>query len=156
LVMQLIDPSFGNLAGLPSLVSCSRDVYAEDCRFTAEVALRVAQGIASAAEHLHRQGITHGDLYGHNILLNDRGDCLLGDFGAASFHATRDDVQTHALQRLEVRAFGVLLGELLERVDSGLSTERRAHLEALERRCCQADVLGRPGFSEVIEMLENL
>ncbi|VVO56345.1 hypothetical protein PS865_00555 [Pseudomonas fluorescens] len=156
LVMQLIDPSFGNLAGLPSLVSCSRDVYAEDCRFTAEVALRVAQGIASAAEHLHRQGITHGDLYGHNILLNDRGDCLLGDFGAASFHATRDDVQTHALQRLEVRAFGVLLGELLERVDSGLSTERRAQLEALERRCCQADVLGRPGFSEVIEVLENL
>jgi len=156
LVMQLIDPSFGNLAGLPSLASCSRDVYAEDCRFTAEVALRVAQGIASAAEHLHRQGITHGDLYGHNILLNDQGDCLLGDFGAASFHATRDDVQTRALQRLEVRAFGVLLGELLERVDSGLSTERRAHLEALERRCCQADVLGRPGFSEVIEMLENL
>ncbi|MDR6947289.1 hypothetical protein J2Y39_001887 [Pseudomonas sp. 2957] len=156
LVMQLIDPSFGNLAGLPSLVSCSRDVYAEDCRFTAEVALRVAQGIASAAEHLHHQGITHGDLYGHNILLNDQGDCLLGDFGAASFHATRDDVQTRALQRLEVRAFGVLLGELLERVDSGLSTERRAHLEALERRCCQADVLGRPGFSEVIEMLENL
>ncbi|UVL92668.1 leucine-rich repeat-containing serine/threonine-protein kinase [Pseudomonas siliginis] len=156
LVMQLVDPSFGNLAGLPSLASCSRDVYAEDCRFTAEVALRVAQGIASAAEHLHHQGITHGDLYGHNILLNDQGDCLLGDFGAASFHATRDDVQTRALQRLEVRAFGVLLGELLERVDSGLSTERRAHLEALERRCCQADVLGRPGFSEVIEMLENL
>ncbi|AMT89697.1 MULTISPECIES: leucine-rich repeat-containing protein kinase family protein [Pseudomonas] len=156
LVMQLIDPSFGNLAGLPSLDSCSRDVYAEGCRFSAEVALRVAKGIASAAEHLHHQGITHGDLYGHNILLNDQGDCLLGDFGAASFHATRDDVQTRALQRLEVRAFGVLLGELLERVDSGLSTERRAHLEALERRCCQADVLGRPGFSEVIEVLENL
>ncbi|WP_130903001.1 leucine-rich repeat-containing protein kinase family protein [Pseudomonas sp. Sample_23] len=156
LVMQLIDPSFGNLAGLPSLDSCSRDVYAEGCRFPAEVALRVAKGIASAAEHQHRQGITHGDLYGHNILLNDRGDCLLGDFGAASFHATGDDVQTRALQRLEVRAFGVLLGELLERVDSGLSTERRAQLEALERRCCQADVLGRPGFSEVIEVLENL
>ena len=156
LVMQLIDPSFGNLAGLPSLDSCSRDVYAEDCRFSADVALRVAKGIASAAEHLHRQGITHGDLYGHNILLNDRGDCLLGDFGAASFHATGDDVQTRALQRLEVRAFGVLLGELLERVDSGLSTERRAQLQALERRCCQADVLGRPGFSEVIEVLENL
>ncbi|MGA5481936.1 protein kinase [Pseudomonas siliginis] len=156
LVMQLIDPSFGNLAGLPSLDSCSRDVYAEGCRFPAEVALHVAKGIASAAEHLHRQGITHGDLYGHNILLNDRGDCLLGDFGAASFHATGDDVQTRALQRLEVRAFGVLLGELLGRVDSGLSTERRAQLQALERRCCQADVLGRPGFSEVIEVLENL
>ncbi|HWH86137.1 MAG TPA: leucine-rich repeat-containing protein kinase family protein [Pseudomonas sp.] len=156
LVMQLIDPSFRNLAGLPSLASCSRDVYAEDCRFSANVALRIAKGIASAAGHLHRQGITHGDLYGHNILLNDQGDCLLGDFGAASFHATSDDAQTRALQRLEVRAFGVLLGELLARVDSGLSVERRLILEELERRCCQAHVLARPGFGEVIEVLENL
>lgn len=156
LVMQLIDPSFRNLAGLPSLASCSRDVYAEDCRFKADVALRLAKGVASAAEHLHRQGITHGDLYGHNILLNDRGDCLLGDFGAASFHATGDDASTRALQRLEVRAFGVLLGELLARMNSGLSTERRSQLEALERRCCQPDVLERPGFSEVVETLESL
>ncbi|RON72582.1 protein kinase [Pseudomonas fluorescens] len=155
LVMQLIDPSFGNLAALPSLASCSRDVYAEDCRFSADVALRIAKGIASAAEHLHRQGITHGDLYGHNILLNDQGDCLLGDFGAASFHATTDNVESRALQRIEVRAFGVLLGELLARIDSGLSDERRGVLEQLQRRCCQADVLARPGFSEVVEVLKK-
>lgn len=156
LVMQLIDPSFANLAGLPSLASCSRDVYAEDRRFSAQVALRIAMGIASAAEHLHQQGITHGDLYGHNILLNDQGDCLLGDFGAASFHSTTDSMETRALQRIEVRAFGVLLGELLARIDSGLSNERREVLEELARRCSQADVLGRPGFSEVIEVLQQL
>lgn len=156
LVMQLIDPSFANLAGLPSLASCSRDVYAEDRRFSAQVALRIAMGIASAAEHLHQQGITHGDLYGHNILLNDQGDCLLGDFGAASFHSTTDSMETRALQRIEVRAFGVLLEELLARIDSGLSNERREVLEELARRCSQADVLGRPGFSEVIEVLQQL
>lgn len=156
LVMQLIDPSFANLAGLPSLASCSRDVYAEDRSFSAQVALRIAMGIASAAEHLHQQGITHGDLYGHNILLNDQGDCLLGDFGAASFHSTTDSMGTRALQRIEVRAFGVLLEELLARIDSGLSNERREGLEELARRCSQADVLGRPGFSEVIEVLQQL
>ena len=156
LVMQLIDPSFANLAGLPSLASCSRDVYAEDRRFSAQVALRIAMGIASAAEHLHQQGITHGDLYGHNILLNDQGDCLLGDFGAASFHSTTDSMETRALQRIEVRAFGVLLEELLARIDSGLSNERREVLEELAQRCSQADVLGRPGFSEVIEVLQQL
>lgn len=156
LVMQLIDPSFANLAGLPSLASCSRDVYAEDRRFSAQVALRIAMGIASAAEHLHQQGITHGDLYGHNILLNDQGDCLLGDFGAASFHSTTDSMETRALQRIEVRAFGVLLGELLARIDSGLNDERREVLEELARRCSQADLLGRPGFSEVIELLQQL
>jgi hypothetical protein len=155
LVMQLIEPSYRNLAALPSLASCSRDVYAEDTRFTADVALRIARGIASVAEHLHRQGITHGDLYGHNILWNEQGDCLLGDFGAASFHATQDTLESRALQRIEVRAFGVLLGELLERIDSGLSDGERRRLEDLQQRCCQPDVLARPGFDEVIQVLND-
>ncbi|MEJ5057810.1 MULTISPECIES: leucine-rich repeat-containing protein kinase family protein [unclassified Pseudomonas] len=153
LVMHLIDPSFRNLAGLPSLASCSRDVYADDTRFSAAAALRIARGIASVAEHLHKHGITHGDLYGHNILRNEHGDCLLGDFGAASFHATADNLESRALQRIEVRAFGVLLGELLERIDSGLSNEERRRLEDLQQRCCQADVLNRPGFGEVVQAL---
>ncbi|QJI45283.1 protein kinase [Pseudomonas sp. ADAK2] len=156
LVMQLIDPSYRNLAGLPSLASCSRDVYADDTRFTAAVALRIARGIASAAEHLHQQGITHGDLYAHNILWNEHGDCLLGDFGGASFHATTDNLETRALQRIEVRAFGVLLEELLERIDSGLGDADRQVLEDLQRRCCQADVLARPGFGEVVGVLQGI
>ncbi|MHC8287705.1 protein kinase [Pseudomonas sp. XS1P51] len=155
LVMELIDPSYRNLAGLPSLASCSRDVYANDTRFSAGVALRIACGIASVAEHLHRQGITHGDLYGHNILWNEQGDCLLGDFGAASFHATSDSLESRALQRIEVRAFGVLLGELLERIDSGLSDEGRGQLEDLQQRCCQPDVMMRPGFSEIVRELQG-
>ena len=145
LVMDLIDPSYRNLAALPSLASCTRDIYEPDTRFSLEVALRMARGIASVAAHLHRHGITHGDLYGHNILWNAAGDCLLGDFGAASFHATADSVETRALQRIEVRAFGILLGELLERVDEQVSDE----LVALQMRCCQPDVLARPGFDEI-------
>jgi serine/threonine protein kinase len=155
LVMQLIDPSYRNLAGLPSLASCTRDVYANDTRFSAGVALRIACGIASAAEHLHQHGITHGDLYGHNILWNEHGDCLLGDFGAASFHALSDSLESRALQRIEVRAFGILLGELLERIDSGLSDEGRVQLEQLQQRCCQPQVLERPGFAEIVRILEN-
>jgi len=153
LVMDLVEPSYRNLAGLPSLASCSRDVYADDSRFHASEALRIASGIASVAAHLHQQGITHGDLYGHNILHNAQGDCLLGDFGAASFHATTDNLETRALQRLEVRAFGVLLGELLERIEAGLSEERRTALEALQQRCLHADVLARPDFREIENLL---
>ncbi len=155
LVMQLIDPSYRNLAALPSLASCTRDIYADDTRFSAGVALRIAHGVASAAKHLHRQGITHGDLYGHNILWNEHGDCLLGDFGAASFHATCDSPESRALQRIEVRAFGVLLGELLERIDSGLSDIARVELEVLQERCCQPEVLKRPGFSEILRELQD-
>lgn len=156
LVMHLIAPSYRNLAGLPSLASCTRDVYEDSTRFSAAVALRIASGIASAAAHLHRQGITHGDLYGHNILWNAQGDCLLGDFGAASFHSTSDSFETRALQRIEVRAFGILLGELLERIDSGLSAEGREQLEDLQSRCCQPEVLARPGFAEIGRELQGM
>ncbi|MGE8153407.1 leucine-rich repeat-containing protein kinase family protein [Pseudomonas vancouverensis] len=156
LVMQLIPTSYRNLAALPSLASCSRDIYPDGLRFSASVALRIASGIASVAEHLHGHGITHGDLYGHNILWNEQGDCLLGDFGAASFHAISDSLESRALQRIEVRAFGILLGELLARIDSGLSDAQRKVLEELEQDCCQPQVLARPGFGEVLERLNSL
>ncbi|MCG6576790.1 protein kinase [Pseudomonas sp. AF32] len=154
LVMALVEPRYRNLAGLPSLESCTRDVYADELRLGLPVALRIAHGIASVAAHLHRQGITHGDLYGHNILFNDQGDCLLGDFGAASFHTTSDSVQTRALQRIEVRAYGILLGELLERVEPGFVEP--GTLRELQARCCQPQVLARPGFDEIEGLLSEL
>ncbi|WP_236185142.1 leucine-rich repeat-containing protein kinase family protein [Pseudomonas protegens] len=156
LVMQLIDKSFANLAALPSLDSCSRDIYPDDTRFNADVTLGIARGIASVGAHLHAQGITHGDLYGHNTLWNAQGDCLLGDFGAASFHAQDDTLQSRALQRLEVRAFGILLEELLERGDGSLSLGQQQKLAALVQRCCQPEVLARPGFTQVCEELAGL
>ena len=149
LVMDLIDPSYRNLAALPSLASCTRDSYAPTTRMSVDVARRMARGIASVGAHLHRHGITHGDRYGHNILWNSAGDCVLGDFGAASFHATADTSETKALQRIEVRAFGVLLGELLERVDTAVN----AALVDLQKSCCQADVLARPSFEEIEALL---
>ncbi|WP_458128035.1 leucine-rich repeat-containing protein kinase family protein [Pseudomonas sp. Z2-11] len=155
LVMALIGPDYRNLAGLPSLASCTRDVYDDELRLSAAAALRIAQGVASVAAHLHRQGITHGDLYGHNILCNDQGDCLLGDFGAASFHATADTPQTRALQRIEVRAFGILLGELLARIEPALADETLERLRQLETRCCQPDVLARPGFDEIAGLFDD-
>ncbi|WP_124436326.1 protein kinase [Pseudomonas sp. R11-23-07] len=151
LVMDLIDPSYRNLAALPSLASCTRDIYEPSLRLSLDVALRMARGIASVAAHLHRHGITHGDLYGHNILWNSAGECLLGDFGAASFHATADTLETRALQRIEVRAFGVLLGELLERVDTTVPDE----LEDLRKSCCQPDVLARPSFKVIEAVLQS-
>ena len=78
---------------------------------------------------------------------------MLGDFGAACFHATDDRQQSRALQRIEVRAFGILLGELLLRIDSGLSDQGRDRLEDLHNRCTQPQVLERPGFTEVLQLL---
>ncbi|AHF67614.1 MULTISPECIES: leucine-rich repeat-containing protein kinase family protein [Pseudomonas] len=153
LVMELIAPDFVNLAGPPSLDSCTRDIYPTQTRFSPETLLHLARSIASVTAHLHACGITHGDLYGHNILLRSNGDSLLGDFGAASFHPSES--QGVALERIEARAFGILLGELLERCEprsqDGPLMER---LQTLQARCLQAEVGKRPALQEVFQALQ--
>ncbi len=151
LVLELIDPIYGNLAGPPSLASCTRDVYAPGTTFTLAAAVRLAHGIASAAAHLHAQGILHGDLYAHNILATPAGAALLGDFGAASFFAAAG-TSAVGLQQLEARAFGCLLEELLAHCPVGEATVL-AELAALQRRCVQTAVAERPLFVEIAQAL---
>ncbi|MFM0393289.1 leucine-rich repeat-containing protein kinase family protein [Paraburkholderia phytofirmans] len=154
LVMELIDPQFTNLAGPPSLESCTRDIYGADTRFDMASALGIAYGIASAACHLHEQGIMHGDLYAHNILYGGQGRALLGDFGAASFYALGDRSIGLALQRLEVRAYGCLLEELLERCDwPEASANIRALLVELKDNCLSEAIDSRPLFDEITARL---
>jgi hypothetical protein len=145
LVMALIAPEFRNLAGPPSLDSCTRDIYDDGKRFTLPAMLSIARGIASAAAQLHRHGILHGDLYGHNILHDEHGHTLLGDFGAASFYDPAGP-QAAALQTLEVRAFGNLLEQLLDRCDAAPPALRQ-----LQAACQQ----GGPRFSAIKEQLDN-
>jgi hypothetical protein len=148
LVMELISPRFSTLARPPSLESCTRDVY-NGTRLSLATVKRMASGIASACRHLHGRGINHGDLYAHNILWAENGDCLLGDFGAAAFYP---DIETGArLERIEVQAFGILLGELLACCDA--SEVEMAELRGLQGRCVQREVMARPRFSEVAALL---
>ncbi len=157
LVMSLVDPSFHNLAGPPSLESCTRDVYAAELRFTLSTVLNIARGIASVAAHLHARGITHGDLYAHNILWNRQGDCLLGDFGAAAFLPQHDARQSAALQRIEVRAYGCLLEELLDRCHAPPdAAETIAALRTLQRHCDNTQPGERPLFAEILGELTSL
>lgn len=156
LVMSLIDPEFRNLAGPPSLESCTRDVYAAGEGFDLATTLAIARGIAAAAGHLHRRGILHGDLYGHNILHCGRGRALLGDFGAASFFSP-GDAQAHALQRIEVRAYGCLLEELIALcVAPASSRPVLAELSALKAACLDDRAAGRPLFDEIESTLSGM
>lgn len=152
LVMPLIDPGFVTLAGPPDFQSCTRDIYPADSSFDLASVLRMTTGLASAARHLHERGITHGDFYAHNILRNPDGECLLGDFGAASFYPSAAD-----LERIEVRAFGCLLEELLARGNFVESEEEIvADLWELQRRCVAETVKERPGFDEIGRGLMNI
>ncbi len=147
LVMPLIDPEFHNLAGPPSLKSCTRDIYPEGRHFPLHVAKKMAAGIASACAQLHSRRLNHGDVYGHNILWNPQGDCLLGDFGAASFYPEN---LAGKFEPIEVRAFGHLLGELIERVAAEKNqADEIEEILALKDHCL-APVPGyRPSFRDI-------
>jgi hypothetical protein len=154
LVLELISPAYGNLAGPPSLATCTRDVYAPGTTFSLAAAVRLAHGIAAAAAHLHTQGILHGDLYGHNILATPAGEALLGDFGAASFFGAAEATAA-GLQQMEARAFGCLLEELLAHCPAG-EPAALAALAALQQRCTQPEVTERPVFVELESALAQL
>ncbi|MEH3085282.1 MAG: leucine-rich repeat-containing protein kinase family protein [Xylophilus ampelinus] len=152
LVMPLVDPAFGALAGPPSLESCTRDVYPPGLRLAPGAARRIATGVAAAAAHLHARGIVHGDLYAHNVLVRADGAALLGDFGGAwrvpaAFGTAAGTVPAARWQALDVRALGCLLEELAAHADPADAQDAQA-LRALAERCLQRDPARRPRAAE--------
>lgn len=154
LLMELIDPAFKVLAAPPSLASCTRDCYAEGQGFSFEQVLNIVRGVASVLKHLHRSGILHGDLYAHNLLVDEYGKCLLSDFGAASFFAASGSTSA-ALQRIETRAFGCLLEELLERIAPQDQPAKQQRMRQLQAECFHIPTMQRPDFATLSACLDG-
>ncbi len=153
LLMELIGLEFVNLGNPPSLESCTRDVFGEEMVLTAEDLLKIARSIASVSAQLHAKGINHGDLYAHNILVNDKTECLLGDFGAASCYSRSSDLAP-LIERVELRAFACLVEDVLGLVPSAkLAEPLREKWLNLIARCSQEAVQERPSFKELLESL---
>jgi hypothetical protein len=158
LVLSSIPPDYRNLGNPPSFDSCTRDTYAAGTSFAVATILQIAIGISSAATHLHARGIMHGDLYAHNILINERGHSLLGDFGAAVGYDLHDPIGA-ALERLEVRSFGCLLEDLLDRCEVPTSAADEmtiARLNQLQQDCLQPTLAARPSFMKIDRILAEI
>jgi hypothetical protein len=155
LVMPWVHPGFRSLAGPPNLATCTRDIYADGQRFSLQLVLDLAMGLAAVGEHLHARGISHGDFYAHNVLYRPEGGCLLGDFGAASFYPPQTSGGANPFEALEVRAFGCLLAELLERSEPEVGVLLPS-LKALQTSCLAPVAASRPRFAELVARLESL
>lgn len=144
LVLEYIPDMYRNLGLPPDFETCTRDTFAKETSFSIETIYAVAKGIASASAHLHARGLMHGDLYAHNILINDDNHCYLGDFGAASFY----EPHCKEFERIEVRAFGCLLEDMLFLCPTKEGT-LYSMLEELREQCMNETVEERPLFSEM-------
>lgn len=150
LVMQLIPPHYGTLGQPPSFETCTRDNYPAGSKLPLSNALEILRGIAAAAAHLHSRGISHGDLYAHNILRNAAGHALLGDFGAATVHGGK---VSPLLEKLEALAFAHLIEDMMGLVPGEEKKVVTGHLRELHRRCSAADVAARPAFTQIVAEL---
>lgn len=153
LIMELVPPHYRTLGQPPSLQSCTRDTYPADTILPLASGLNILAGIAAAASHLHSNGISHGDLYAHNILATEEGHALLGDFGAATLHGCSSSPM---LEQLEVLAFAHLIEDVLGLLPSSADDQIVHRLKSLHQQCAVASVATRPSFDEVVEELQKL
>jgi len=145
LLLEYIPDVYRNLGLPPDFETCTRDTFKEGSKLTVETVLEIAKSIASATAHLHERGLMHGDLYAHNILINDDDHCYLGDFGAASFYEPHEK----SFEKIEVRAFGCLLEDMLSLCFPKKGKDFET-LCRLKEQCLSENRDERPLFSEMV------
>lgn len=154
MLMPLLPAGHVALAGPPSFETCTRDVYADGLSFDAKAVHDLLGAMAGALAHLHARGVMHGDVYAHNIHWHPgSGKAMLGDFGAATVLPAGDAPVAAALQSLEVRAFGCLMTELLQRLvpaDVALADRLRPWVDA----CLDEEPAHRPSMRELAAALD--
>lgn len=153
-LMPLLPAGHVALAGPPSFETCTRDVYADGQSFDARAVRGVLGAMAGALAHLHARGVMHGDFYAHNIHWRPGSGetAMLGDFGAATVLPPGDAPVAAALRSLEVRAFGCLMAELLQRLapaDDALAARLRPWVDV----CLDEVPSRRPSMCELAEVL---
>lgn len=156
LLFDLIPPSFKNLAGSPSFDTCTRDVFKQGVFFTLNSILIILKSVASASYHLHLKGIMHGDLYAHNILIDENATTIFGDFGAATSYDLLDK-NALCFEKLDVKAFGYLLEDLLNHTtQEKININKINDLIILKNDCLNMKILNRPNFEKIITQLKEI
>ncbi|MEZ9145511.1 leucine-rich repeat-containing protein kinase family protein [Vibrio sp. 10N.286.52.C3] len=134
LVMELIPNSYYNLGLPPTLETCTRDTFPEGFELSIAQINSITEQMIDVFEHLHANKVSHGDLYAHNTLVNEQGQMIFGDFGAATIYGYLTEEQQQGIRRIEARALKYFIEDLLticakQDQDSELYT-RLANFEA--------------------------
>ena len=145
------------LADRPTQSELLRCAWERGRTFSTGFVINCLRSVCSALEHLHSRCVAHGDVYAHNILVQDDGVGILCDYGAAFVYKKGEVL----FEKHDVRAFGLLVRGLIERLDisfddmtASLSCQKQ--LLAVAQRCLSIDVDGRPRFKELKGMLVKI
>jgi hypothetical protein len=151
-IMEPLPSNLDDFALPPTIVEITADRWDTNVIFTASFVMNALWDAVAALSFLHRNGISHGDFYAHNIKIDrSTGRLYLLDFGASFFKGPF----SNQAEKLEVRAFGVLVGELLLLLDPSES-QLRSKLGNLRDQCINVDVSARPNFTSIQSMMDDL
>ena len=142
LVMELINQDYQNLGLPPTLETCTRDTFTQHTQFTAQAIKHIAKQMVSTLTHLHTNKVSHGDVYAHNIMINDEYTVLFGDFGAATNLNSLTDYQRLLMELIEVRAIGCLIDDLLTACNE--DSPETAKLYLIVQHCMNLKIAKRP------------
>lgn len=156
LVMELVPASFAVLGQPPSFETCTRDTFTRGQSLTLVQLNKLAQQVVQVMAHLHQKQICHGDLYAHNMLVNEEQQLYLGDFGAATALNALPQKQQQLFCALEVRAFAYWLLDMQSLLSVDESAEFEQRFAAVVQLCMQQKVSSRPGFEQLQVLLNKL
>ncbi|CAI3804049.1 protein kinase [Rheinheimera sp. MM224] len=156
LVMELVPASFSVLGQPPSFDTCTRDTFTQGQNLTLLQLKQLAEQVVNVMAHLHQKQIVHGDLYAHNMLVNEEQQLYLGDFGAATALHSLPQHQQQNFCALEVRAFGYWLLDMQTVLSVDESSEFEQRFAAVVQLCMQQKVSSRPGFRQLQVLLNEL
>ncbi|GJP82250.1 hypothetical protein CLOP_g12485 [Closterium sp. NIES-67] len=154
LVMRRV---FGSaMADPPNADSLLRCRWTPTASYSLASVLAVGSGLASALEWMHARGWAHGDVYAHNVLVNDEGFAVLCDYGASFPYPRHSGIP---FESHEVRALALLLQGLFTRLAAPETTAELTSREQLGRliEVCVGGTAGeRPRFKDVREQLASI
>lgn len=154
LVLDLLPDLYKNLGNPPSFETCTRDVFSNDIKFSINQIVKIVLQTAETCLYFHQNNIMHGDLYAHNILINDAKHIFVTDFGAATIYTENESNN----EKLEVRAWACLLEDLIQNcyIKAAKKDKNELFLIILLQQCFDENVANRPDFLEIIHKLKSL
>ncbi|KAH9921625.1 uncharacterized protein B0H18DRAFT_1121320 [Fomitopsis serialis] len=144
------------LKGLPSLDSVDL--------------LKMIHEIAKGMAYLHSKGVLHGDLKGANVLVDDRGHCVISDFGQSEIksevYRLSGTPTPHGTLRWQAPELMAGQSELTQQIDV-YAGEHAPEIPVLNQKwtpllaeimgtCWRRDAPGRPSFAKVVQDIQQL